>query len=463
VDIQWAAVEAPTVGFGTAVAGIGDWDADGLDDFLVGGGMSQDPGVVYAVVGTESEVALLVPPEEARGVADLFGATLSGGDLDGDGLSEAVVGSPGSAVAGLRQGAVWVFETANSPDLLVGPYGQYEALGAAVIADIDINADGYDDVVAGGPRVGGGVVRVFLGGASGPSPQSDSTLAIVDGNEFGYELDRVRIDDDGYDDLVVSDPWYGSSQQGAIFVYRGSASGFFEEDSLVPDLKGGHFGVTLGLAGDLTGDGADDLLVGFPSIVGELGPVYLQELHGVVSALPVQATAFTGIGDADGDSFEDALLGAPHSNAVYVAWGGCESSWYADKDGDGYGDTASAVTSCEPGTGFVLEGGDCDDSEATTRPGAVETACDGVDSNCDGYGGPDEDEDEDGFSWAEEYVLGTDPCSQNDSGDEQPAWSCAGSCGGTHQPSRHLLLAFAVLVGVSRRRRRARPGLHRGP
>jgi large repetitive protein len=59
------------------------------------------------------------------------------------------------------------------------------------------------------------------------------------------------------------------------------------------------------------------------------------------------------------------------------------TTWYADADLDGYGDASTATTSCSPPVGYVADGADCDDSDSTIHPGAVEV-CDGVDNDCDG-------------------------------------------------------------------------------
>ncbi len=58
-------------------------------------------------------------------------------------------------------------------------------------------------------------------------------------------------------------------------------------------------------------------------------------------------------------------------------------TWYADADGDGYGDAASATASCTQPTGTTVDGSDCDDRDAAIHPGASEH-CDGVDEDCDG-------------------------------------------------------------------------------
>ena len=59
------------------------------------------------------------------------------------------------------------------------------------------------------------------------------------------------------------------------------------------------------------------------------------------------------------------------------------SSWYNDRDGDGYGEPTYASTSCEPNTGQVADHSDCDDGNANVNPG-VDELCNGVDDDCDG-------------------------------------------------------------------------------
>ena len=58
------------------------------------------------------------------------------------------------------------------------------------------------------------------------------------------------------------------------------------------------------------------------------------------------------------------------------------SIFYQDSDGDGFGGSTT-IQSCEQPSGYVAQGGDCDDSDATINPNAVEV-CDGIDNNCDG-------------------------------------------------------------------------------
>ena len=85
------------------------------------------------------------------------------------------------------------------------------------------------------------------------------------------------------------------------------------------------------------------------------------------------------------------------------------SDWYLDVDGDGFGE-AEQGSSCEQPSGSVADSTDCDDSSASIYPGATEVCGDGIDSDCDGYGGPEDDEDGDGFTFLEEQELGRDDC-----------------------------------------------------
>ena len=86
--------------------------------------------------------------------------------------------------------------------------------------------------------------------------------------------------------------------------------------------------------------------------------------------------------DCDGTVDEDDAIDAP--------------PWYADADGDGYGDPGDAATACEEILGRVANADDCDDNDAAVNPAAAEL-CDGVDNDCDGV--TDEDDAIDAPTW----------------------------------------------------------------
>ncbi len=71
------------------------------------------------------------------------------------------------------------------------------------------------------------------------------------------------------------------------------------------------------------------------------------------------------------------------------------TTWYQDADGDGYGNVAVTTVACSPPNGYVevAQATDCDDTVASTHPGASETWYDGVDSDCNGASDFDADQD----------------------------------------------------------------------
>jgi hypothetical protein len=102
---------------------------------------------------------------------------------------------------------------------------------------------------------------------------------------------------------------------------------------------------------------------------------------------------------------EDSVVGAP--------------TWFADADGDGYGDSGSSTSACSAPSGFVVSDSDCDDGDPDINPGAPEL-CDGDDNDCDGLVDDDDPSvsgagtwyrDYDGDGWGDAGTT-SDACSQ---------------------------------------------------
>ena len=118
----------------------------------------------------------------------------------------------------------------------------------------------------------------------------------------------------------------------------------------------------------------------------------------------------------DGDDVDEDCDGSADDADAGVD-GSTYSTWYLDSDGDGYGDSDSSTDKCDAPSGYVADSTDCDDSAASTNPGAAEY-CDDHDDDCDGE--VDEDSavdatvwyaDSDGDSYGDHSVSDTE-CDQ---------------------------------------------------
>jgi hypothetical protein len=100
----------------------------------------------------------------------------------------------------------------------------------------------------------------------------------------------------------------------------------------------------------------------------------------------------TADSDSDGDGTPDCIDGCPNDpNKTAPGACGCgvadvPFTWFADADGDGFGDPNSSQSgfTCIQPTGFVANNEDCDDSNANVHPNASDSNCDGIDNNCNG-------------------------------------------------------------------------------
>ena len=94
----------------------------------------------------------------------------------------------------------------------------------------------------------------------------------------------------------------------------------------------------------------------------------------------------------------------------------CNDVFYADADGDAFGDPEQSIEACAPRDGYVANADDCDDTRYSTRPGAEER-CNGADDDCDGSVDEDAadpvplflDPDGDGYGDAAQSTLGCAP------------------------------------------------------
>ncbi len=399
---------AASAGSGTSLTALGDIDDDGLADFAIGA-PGNGAGASHLVFGSSDPFAATLALSSLTGAngfridgisnGDAAGTTLrDAGDFNGDGIADLLVGAPLRTANGAQSGAAYLVFGDDAPfaatlalDGLSTSAGfafnglaAGDTLGIALAGAGDINGDGLADIIIGAsaaaPNGNGSGSSYVVFGRTGPFT-GDFDLTTLDGNN-GFRLDGSAADDaagvvsglgdingDGFGDLLVGAPGHNGSGalSGSAYVVFGKTSGFgaslalnalAAEDGFRIDgaAAGDGAGFSVSNAGDINGDGLNDLVIGASRADpqgADAGAAYV--VFGKTSGFGT-SLALNGLAAEDGFRIEGVAAGDRAGYSVRAA---------GDVNGDGYDDLLLGANAADPngdasGAAYLLFGAERD-------------------------------------------------------------------------------------------------------
>jgi len=271
---------------GEALAGNVDVSGDGQSDILVGSEYFEDStGVIYVffspISGSQSlgEADVKLLGEASK---DYSGEASGVEDFNGDSIADVLVGAWGNDQAGEGSGMVSLFlgPLSGTHTLLQADqtfHGARSAgFGYKVSGAGDVNADGFGDFMfcatGEAPYEGVYLMSGGLDWSAGGSYGLESAAAVFTSEEecggTGYGLAAGDMDGDGFDDILVGGPFSSSyyDSGGTTYLLRGPVAGHqspaTSDATLFGSEAGAHAGYHLSMSGDVNGDGRADILIG---------------------------------------------------------------------------------------------------------------------------------------------------------------------------------------------------------
>jgi len=324
-----------TNSFGKAVANAGDVNNDGYEDIIVGAHYYYNTGTTqgraYIYLGSETGLSTTfiwsVGDDDPDNYAQFGRSVASAGDFNCDDYDDVIVGAHGYSGSYDGEGYVKVFFGMPTGVYTTAGWTVYgsaasEAIGSSVNTAGDVNGDNCDDIIVGAvgwdndSSTGKEGAFFVYHGSSTPDTTHDWMIELDQGSStFGDFSDTSGdVNGDGYDDIIIAAPDY--SHVGKVWGYFGSEFGLSSSD--LPDWTITLKTTSVSTAGDVNGDGYDDVVIG-------VYPADVNIYHGSTSGL--STTANWNVNMAFGTS----------ANYPTVSQAG-------DWNNDGYGDVLIAMS-----------------------------------------------------------------------------------------------------------------------
>ncbi len=356
--------------FGLSVSTAGDVNGDGYADVIVGAPDYSFPhsseGAAFLYLGQATGLASSATIRKGGSPGLRSGYSVAtAGDVNGDGFADVLVGVPFYANGETDEGRAALY-LGSASGISSQPSWSAESdqaecnFGTSVATAGDVDGDGYSDVVVGAPFYDGddtndGAAFLFRGSPAGLSAAAVHTLEENGpGALLGSSVASAGdVNGDGYGDVIVGAPQFddGSIEEGRVFVYLGSPAGLPSAASWSAEGNQAdcHFGQSVASAGDVNGDGYDDVIVGallYDSGQTDEGRVFAWHGGGAglgATGSPANAdwsaegniaggafgNAVAGAGDVNGDGYHDVVVGSrfytrgqTHEGRAYLYVGG---------------------------------------------------------------------------------------------------------------------------------------------